>query len=605
MLQISTQCISEKLSDVFCAATGATQTNAAAEGAIPSIYLTFPKTADGLEPIILIEAGGALEDKAVQSFLLNITLKTLDIFPLLQCILVLLRERKPITSQLEENILSALHEAILNALIHGNLNQHSRYNDSYKMFDHFEAIGQMLLTSKTQEILKMQIEFLSEHIVISITDNGKGFSEDAIVPPGESALHGRGMAIIRECADTVDISNHGCTITMRFACGQQQANIQNKIENSHILIVEDVAVNRAIITQMLKAKGFKHLSFAIDGIEAYEKTLELKPDLVLLDLVLPRMDGYEYCHKIRQHPDFQNLPIVVQTILSQPEERSKAFACGASDLVTKPINAYELTARISLLLEKQALMKDMGEYQQRIQSELSTARAMQHSIMPNPQTLKNLEARYGIKAHSLFQPSSEIGGDLWGIRMISEAECAFYSVDFSGHGITAALNAFRFQAMLQSMMVDMTDPAAVLTRLNEKLHELLTRGQFATMFYAVLNTLSDTLQYAAAGSTAPALLRGGESVEWLDSRGLPLGASLAATFVNHSVQMEQGDALLLYSDALIETPNAEGDCLSAETIEASVKTQDHALAFNKILAEFKKQNMADDDLTIVLLSRSA
>lgn len=605
MLKISTHLIPEKLSEVLCAATGATLDPQPFISADPAFYITFPNIENNLTPSITIVSDNALNDKNSSRIRLLVTLKSLDIFPLLQCILVILRERKNITTKLEENILSALHEAILNAVIHGNLGQNSTYNDSYKMFDHFEAIGHMLLTSDSQEKLKISIELLPEQIAISITDNGKGFSADAIVPPGESALHGRGMAIIRQCANMVDISNHGCTITMRFACGILQTQNTNRLENSHVLIIEDVTVNRAIIMQMLKQHGFKQISVAIDGVDGYEKTLQLKPDLVLLDLILPRMDGYDYCRKIRQHPDFQDMPIVVQTILSQPEQRSKAFACGANDLVTKPINPYELISRISLLLEKQTLLKNLSEYQQRIRSEMEAARKMQYSIMPSTQTLSQLEARYGIKAHSLFQPSSEIGGDLWGLKMISEAECAFYIVDFSGHGITAALNAFRFQAMLQGMMVDMTDPAAVLEELNKKLRELLSIGQFATMFYAVLNTLDDTMHYAAAGSTSPAIVRSGKTIEWLDSKGLPLGATSYATYQNHATTFTADDGLLLYSDALTETPNDKEEFITSETIETCLKGNNHALAFNKIIAQFQKQNAADDDLTIVLLSRQA
>lgn len=405
MLIISAQSIPEKLSEVLCAATGATLDPLPFISTAPAIHIAFPAN-ENLTPSITIISGDALSDKNAAQLTLSITLKSLDIFPLLQCILVFLRERKTITPQLEENILSALHEALLSALIHGNLGQHSSYNDSYKMFDHFEAIGQLLLSKEQPETLRMQIDFLAEQIAISITDNGKGFSTDAIVPPGESALHGRGMTIIRECADRVDIQDHGRTIIMHFACGRLRAQAQERLENAHILIVEDVAVNRVIILQMLKNYGFKHITTAIDGIDAYEKTLALKPDLVLLDLILPRMDGYEYCHKIRQHPEMQDLPIVVQTILSQPEQRAKAFACGASDLINKPINAYEMVARISLLLEKRILLNDLGEYQQRVQAELEAARTMQHSIMPSKQTIAQLEARYGIKTQSLFQPSS-------------------------------------------------------------------------------------------------------------------------------------------------------------------------------------------------------
>jgi hypothetical protein len=128
-----------------------------------------------------------------------------------------------------------LHEALLNALIHGNLGAHSDYNNAYKMFDHFAAISNMLLHKKEPKTITLQLEFTPDEIIISVTDQGSGFSEHAIVPPGESALHGRGMAIIRECCDTVDITDGGRTIIMRFASHSFPPNASSAVLKSHKL----------------------------------------------------------------------------------------------------------------------------------------------------------------------------------------------------------------------------------------------------------------------------------------------------------------------------------------------------------------------------------
>lgn len=606
MLTLSSHLLSSKLTEDLCAATGATTQSARHNDlSVPGFTITFPITEDGIFPTIGVKSASSLENPKSSLLTFYLTLCATDTFPLLQCMFVFIRASKTLTKHQEENILTALHEALLNALIHGNLGAHSDYNNTYKMFDHFAAISGMLLQNKNPKTITLQLEFPENELIVSVTDQGNGFSQDAIVPPGESALHGRGMAIIRECCDTVDITDGGRTIIMRFASHNFPPNASSSITKSHILIVEDVAVNRAIIQKILSQKGFKNISIAIDGNEAYEKTVKLKPDLVLLDLVLPKMDGYEYCRHIRQNPEFKDLPIVIQTILSQENERSKAFACGASDLVTKPINPFELVARLTLHLERQELLRNLRTYQQRVQMELESARKMQDSILPGKATLAELKARYGITIESLSQASSEIGGDLWGVRMISDTECAIYIADFSGHGVTAALNAFRLQAIFQSMLIDIHAPSLLLQNLNLKLYELLDPGQFATIFYAVINIEKEQLSYAAAGSTHPAVIRNRKKIEWLDGSGLPLGAHDKTTYDTRVVPFKREDALFLYSDALIETPNKKGELFTPQRIEEYLPAKTPQQSFKTIVNKFKahRNETVADDLTLLLLSR--
>ena len=608
MLTFSSQSLSPTLVEAFCSAMGATSqpVREKEKPDHPAFTLTFPKTKKGAIPSIKVKATSSLDDISVSLLTFYLTLSALDVFPLLQCMIVLIRARRRLTKAQEENIISATHEALLNALIHGNLGANSDYNDAYKMFDHFEAIGEMLLENKQPKTITLQMEFPVEGIVISVTDQGNGFSEHAIVPPGENALHGRGMAIIRECCDTVDITDGGRTIIMRFASTTMPPpNTSPYIAQAHILVVEDVAVNRAIIHEILRRKGFSNISIAIDGVEAYQKTLDLKPDLVLLDLMLPKMDGYEYCRRVRQHPGFKDLPIVIQTALSQEAQRSKAFACGASDLVTKPINAYELVARITLHLERHELLQSLKNYRQRMQRDLESARKMQDSILPSKTVLSELNARYGMNIHSLFQTSSEIGGDIWGIRLISDTDFAIYIADFSGHGITSALNAFRLQAILQAMLVDMHNPSAVLEKANNKLCALLETGQFATMFYAVIDTKKNRLSYAAAGSTNPALLRGGKKIKWLDGTGLPLGINEGRLYPTYSIPYAAEDMLFFYSDALIETQNSKGEFVTTELLESILPSKNPQLSFENVLQKFKVHcdKGVEDDLTIILCSK--
>ncbi len=170
-----------------------------------------------------------------------------------------------------------------------------------------------------------------------------------------------------------------------------------------------------------------------------------------------------------------------------------------------------------------------------------------------------------------YEPSSEIGGDFWGLKTINASQTAFWMVDFSGHGITAALNAFRVQAYLKEESPIALSPGEYLTYLNTKLLHLLARGQFATMFYGIWDTKASKLSYSCACSPNPLLLRSATGqVELLKGRGNLLGVDMHR-YVTLDVPMQQGDTLILYSDALIETPNDDGVCITEQDLVALVE----------------------------------
>ena len=132
------------------------------------------------------------------------------------------------------------------------------------------------------------------------------------------------------------------------------------IRNSRILVVDDNRVNRHLLVAVLQRGGFPNVGTAEDGIDALAKIEEGAPDLILLDLMMPRMDGFEVCRQVRANPAWRDLPILVQSSLSGSEDRKHAFSAGATDFVTKPINATELLSRVRIHLENQALLRDLA-----------------------------------------------------------------------------------------------------------------------------------------------------------------------------------------------------------------------------------------------------
>jgi len=137
--------------------------------------------------------------------------------------------------------------------------------------------------------------------------------------------------------------------------------LTSKIANAPILIVEDGEFNRDLIAKALKKSGFKAIEFAENGKVALEKTYLLKPSLVILDIDMPVMDGFEYCERIRKNSAFNFMPILVQTALEDREVKLRALSSGADDFLYKPLDQIELVLRARIHLERHALIQDKEE----------------------------------------------------------------------------------------------------------------------------------------------------------------------------------------------------------------------------------------------------
>lgn len=345
----------------------------------------------------------------------------------------------------------------------------------------------------------------------------------------------------------------------------------SELETAKILIVDDVEINREVIGAFLRSHGFHNLTFANDGRSALSRVLQGDIDLLVLDLAMPEMDGYAACEAIRANPAISSLPIIVQTMLDQPAQRSMAFDVGATDLVSKPINRTELIARVRIHLERQRLIADLSAYQQRVSQDLAVAREMQNALLPRQTLLDSIFQQTEVQVVGALQQCTELGGDMWGTRAIDSDRVAIYTVDFSGHGISSALNTFRLQSILDEHSQIADDPSRLLCAVNKSLCDMLTPPHFATMIYGVINKKAGQFDYAASASVSPATLNLighsatlsrseqattdiKEGTEWGDGSGLPLGISKSAFYETRRLTLTPGHMLLLVSDAFVETP---------------------------------------------------
>jgi len=386
----------------------------------------------------------------------------------------------------------------------------------------------------------------------------------------------------------------------------------NRLTNSRILVVDDSSISRDILSACLRGADYHNLSFAGDGRQALAAIDDQIPDLIILDLEMPVMDGFELCRILRQDESRKNLPVLIQSGRSSADDLVRAFECGASDMVHKPIKKFELLARVRVHLEKAMMLRQLTEYRERVARELETAREMQSALCPTPEFIQDIRQKYQVAIDWCYEPCSELGGDIWGLEVIDDHRLGFFIADISGHGVGAAMNTFRLHSVLSRRHMPADNPASYLASINTDLCGHFRPGEFATMLCGSIDNSSGKVIYASAGAPPPILMSrdSWESPEFCPSAGLPIGLRADTEYHNHEFDFTLGSLLLLYSDALFETPVSNRGVLAEEGLIALVadlaKEQRDAGIFKALFREFR--NRADgpllDDLTAFCISRA-
>jgi sigma-B regulation protein RsbU (phosphoserine phosphatase) len=380
-----------------------------------------------------------------------------------------------------------------------------------------------------------------------------------------------------------------------------------RLDTVRVLVVDDNAMNRATLTALLKAMGVGVIDTAADGQEGLAAVEAKRPDLVLLDVMMPQMDGFEMCRRLRKFHPRTELPVLFVTALDEPKQRAACFAAGGTDVVSKPFNVAEITARVGVHLENRQLLAGLKDYRARVRHELAVARAAQFALLPEPARLAGIRNRTGIAIEGVIETSSEMGGDFWTVFEPDRgsSRIGILLADFAGHGVAASLNVFRLHALMSRRPSVMLGPADLLALLNRELKELLAPGQFAAAFVGVVDGDADTLTYAGASMPSPILVVDGET-EVLDTAGPPLGAFADATYDEHVTAMPPGAGLMAYSDALLESLVEGVPVVDEATLPAWVVTAMAGISPTAgLLSRFREWIPGEppDDLTLVSVRR--
>lgn len=334
-----------------------------------------------------------------------------------------------------------------------------------------------------------------------------------------------------------------------------------------VLLVEDEPGDARLV--QIALMGCRQPAFAVTHVSSLTEAIALVAsgaslDVVLLDLSLPDSTGLGTVARMKDAAP--RIPIVIMTGMDDQRLAAAALEAGAQDYLVKSDDPertvgrairYAIT-RMASQIERETLLRRIAQQQRTLMAEIDAARAMQFDLLPRPERIDSRLSALGLEVESYFEPSLGIGGDLWGCLDCGGNRMSFYSFDFTGHGIGAALNVFRLHALISDRWSPKQTPAESLRLLGIALRGLLGRGHFATMFLCTIDCVRGEIEWASAGAPAPLLITDG-AVRFLDAQGVPLGLSADPHYRDHCEPFPPGAALMIYSDAITDAPKEQGD----------------------------------------------
>lgn len=395
----------------------------------------------------------------------------------------------------------------------------------------------------------------------------------------------------------------------------------NNLENSTILVVDDNPVNLRLLESIIRKAGY-HVMTASDGGEAIAMVQQAPVDLILLDIIMPKMDGFSVCKHLQDDEHTSMIPVIMVSSLDLSETKVQCFELGAVDYITKPFHKGEILARIRAQLSIKHLTASLvhrntqlRERQDIIEQDLLAAAAIQGALLPVSIPFPNqLQAEY------IFQPCERIGGDIFNVFALDDHSVGIYIVDVCGHGVPAAMIATLVsQAMVQSGNVvcslfeqdrcsSINDPQEVLIHL-DKLFPIERFDRYFTISYMTLDLDNGVYRYGSAGHPPILLQKANGDTRLLDFGGPVIGlGEFAPPREIDSGQLVRGDRLFFYTDGIVELENPAGEIFGVEGIQHTVKQhargtlRDCASALSSELTYFTQHTGTfNDDISVLCL----
>jgi serine phosphatase RsbU (regulator of sigma subunit) len=372
-------------------------------------------------------------------------------------------------------------------------------------------------------------------------------------------------------------------------------------EKPTVLVVDDTPDNLTLISGLLKDQ-YK-IKVANSGQRALKIVeSENPPDLVLLDIMMPEMDGYEVLGRIKSNENASDVPVIFLTAKIETNDKVKGFEAGAVDYISKPFQAEEVIARVNTHLTICRLHQELQKKHDELELELKSVGDVQRSLLPN-----ELPTNAGMDMAAYYRPSRYAGGDYYDVIELPENRLGILIADVSGHGTRAAVLMAMTYALFHDYPGVPDDPVRVLNHVNEGLRPVCNQN-FVTALYAVYDPGTHHIRYFSAGHMPPLVYRPSQNAfqDLPQASSFPLGIAPWDLEDNAEYALAEGDVFVFYTDGITERMNERNELYGEQRLCEEV-AETAQLSPTQIVQQIARANdqfsdgrPADDDCTLLV-----
>jgi len=379
---------------------------------------------------------------------------------------------------------------------------------------------------------------------------------------------------------------------------------------ARVLIVDDLEVNRELLARRVSRQGHE-VGFAANGREALAVLRAGAWDLVLLDITMPELDGYQTLHAIKADAGLAGLPVIMVSAIEETDSVVRCIELGADDYLTKPFNPVVLRARVESSLNKKRLADQRQAALRALAREMEIGQRIQRGFLPE---VLPRPPGWQFAAHCV--PARHVGGDFYDALRLGDGRIALAIADVCDKGVGAALYMALFRSLLRASLLHAPAGdaaewmlARAVSFTNDYIADEHSRDHmFASVFIGVLDPASGRLHYVNAGHEAPLVRRrDGSPLLRLPPQGPVLGLVSGARHPVAAIDLDPGDCLLAYTDGVTEAEGDAGPFGEEAMLAIAAAHADHPGALLDRLVErlalHTGAHPAHDDITLLALQR--
>ncbi|BBE30362.1 transcriptional regulator [Tepiditoga spiralis] len=374
------------------------------------------------------------------------------------------------------------------------------------------------------------------------------------------------------------------------------------MKKNKIVVIDDSSINRMFIKTIIEENLPKFEVFeAENGMEGFKLCKEEKPNVILLDIMMPELDGYEVCKMLKKEESTKRIPVIFLSALTDAEDKAKGFDVGGIDYITKPSEIKEVIARINTHAGLYNVQNELREYIKKVNEDLLMAQKVQIEMLPKTKKVDGLSMDW------CFKPSFNVSGDMFGLIPI-ESGAIFYVIDVSGHGAASAMLSLLIKQQIENLVsTGITDLKILGKKLDDgKFFNLSDGAYFTAIFVKIENNKANICNF---GHREPLLIS--DKIKVINEGNFPLGMNLIneEEIVEKIYDFQKDDIILLYTDGLIEAVNENNKEFTMEMIIKLIKNiqeKTPKIIINKIKEEFEhfiESKKPDDDITIFAVKK--